>query len=100
MTADDTPTKQADVATQTDATSDIDDTIDRSSRVQELEAIQMSLLELLFELVKDRADSVGKDEYLRLLERRNRQLSERLTDAERENKHLALAIKMYKAQSE
>ncbi|KAI4952738.1 hypothetical protein J4E91_003210 [Alternaria rosae] len=82
-------------------------TVDRSSRISELEATQTSLLELMFRLIKDRADNVGKDEYLKLIEKRLRELEktirqqrESLNDSERECQHLALAAKMYRVKSE
>jgi hypothetical protein len=91
-----------------------DTPIELRARIDELEANQTKLLELVFDTVKQRADSVGKDQYVKLLEEALRkleaalkeskqavnQLQERLENMERENAHLVLAAKMYKAESE
>jgi hypothetical protein len=91
-----------------------DNPIELRTRIDELEANQTKLLELVFDIVKQQADSVGKDEYVKLLQealmklettleeskQTTKQLQERLGNMERENAHLVLAAKMYKAESE
>jgi hypothetical protein len=91
-----------------------DTRIELRAQIDELEANQTKLLELAFDIVKQQADSVGKDEYVKLLEealrkleaaleeskQTTKQLQERLGNMERENAHLVLAAKMYKAESE
>ena len=110
MTTDKSPPERDEPAAQNDALDVNDVASDEGSRIQELETTQTSLLGLMLQLVQDKADSVGKDEYLRQLEeglegvqkaqmesqQTIRQLRVRLAEAERENGELVLAVKMYK----
>jgi len=76
MPVNNSSTQTGDVTARAHATSDNDLTIDRSSRINELKATQTSLVELMFDLVKDKAESVGKDEYLTQMEKRLKELEE------------------------
>ena len=110
MTTNKSPPERDEPAAQNDALDVNDVASDESSRIQELETSQTSLLELMLQLVQDKADDVGKDGYLRQLEegleglqkaqiesqQTIRQLRARLAEAERENGELVLAVKMYK----
>ncbi|KAI4627212.1 uncharacterized protein J4E87_004554 [Alternaria ethzedia] len=107
MPVNNSSTQTDDVTARADATGDSDSPIDRSSRINELKATQTSLVELMFDLVKDKAESVGKDAYLTQMEKRLeeleetiRQLRECLDESERECQELAFAAKMYKVKSE
>ena len=110
MTTDKSPPERDEPAAENDALDVNDVASDEGSRIQELETSQTSLLELMLQLVQDKADSVGKDKYLRQLEEgleglqkaqiesqeTIRQLRARLAEAKRENGELVLAVKMYK----
>ncbi|KAI4639648.1 hypothetical protein J4E93_009002 [Alternaria ventricosa] len=107
MPVNNSSTQTGDVTTHADATGEHDLTIDRSSRINELKATQTSLVELMFDLVKDKAESVGKDAYLTQMEKRLEELEETLRqqrecldESERECQSLTLAAKMYKMKSE
>ncbi|KAI4934775.1 hypothetical protein J4E85_002633 [Alternaria conjuncta] len=107
MPVNNSSTQTDDVTARADATGDSDSPIDRSSRINELKATQTSLVELMFDLVKDKAESVGKDEYLTQMEKRLEELEETirqqrecLDESERECQELAFAAKMYKVKSE
>ena len=102
------------VAIDDNAVDTSDNSIKLRARIDELETNQTKLLELLFDMVKQRADSVGSDKYMEQLEealedlrttlkdtkQTTERLRKRLMNVEHDNTHLVLVAKMYKGESE